>query len=96
MPDRCNIRLAVVTPDPATLVVGQEVTLEAQLTSSAECLPVDARVGNLRWTSETSGVAVVDPVSGHVKALSAGATQISLQTAVTHTMLGTSVVQVAP
>jgi Bacterial Ig-like domain (group 2) len=96
MPDRCNIRLAVVSPDPATLVVGQEVTLEAQLTSSTDCLPADARVGSLRWSSETSGVAVIDPVSGRVKAVSAGTAQVSLQTAVTHTVLATSVVQVAP
>jgi hypothetical protein len=95
-PDHCNIRLAIVSPDPATLRVGQEVTLEAQLTSSTDCLPADARVGNLRWTSETSGVAAIDPVSGRVKALSTGSAQVSLQTLMTHTVLATSVVQVAP
>jgi hypothetical protein len=96
MPDRCNIRLAVVSPDPATLTVGQEVTLGAQLTASPGCLPADAEAGSLRWTSETSGVAAVDSVTGRVKALSAGTTQVSLKTVTTHTLLATSVVQVAP
>lgn len=96
LPDRCNIRLAVVRPDPATLTVGQEVTLEAELAAARDCLPADAKAGSLRWTSENSGVATVDPVSGRVKALSAGTTQVSLNTAMTHTFLTTSVVQVAP
>jgi hypothetical protein len=96
MPDRCNIRLAVISPDPATLTVGQEVTLAAQLTASAGCLPADAKAGSLRWTSESSGVAAVDSVTGRVKALSAGTTQVSLTTVTTHTPLASSVVQVAP
>jgi hypothetical protein len=95
MPDRCNIRLAVISPDPATLTVGQELTLEAQLTASASCLPADADAGNLRWASETT-VAAVDSVSGHVKALRAGTTQVSLKTVTTHVVLATSVVEVAP
>ena len=96
LPDRCNIRLAVVSPDPATLTVGQEVTLEAQLAASPDCLPADAKAGSLRWTSENSGVATIDAASGHVKALSVGTTQVSLETAITHTFLTTSVVQVVP
>jgi Bacterial Ig-like domain (group 2) len=96
MPDRCNIRLAVVSPDPATLMVGQEVTLEAQLTVSPACLPADAEAGSLRWASQNSGVAAIDAVSGHVRALTAGTTQVSLTTAITHTLLTTSMVQVAP
>lgn len=96
MPDRCNIRLAVVSPDPATLMVGQEVTLEAQLTASPACLPADTEAGSLRWASQNSGVAAVDAVSGHVRALTAGTTQVSLTTAKTHTLLTTSMVQVTP
>jgi hypothetical protein len=96
IPDRCNIRLAAISPDPATLTVGQEVTLAAELTASADCLPADAKAGSLRWTSESSGVAAVDPVTGRVTALSAGTTQVSLTTVTTHTLLAVSVVQVAP
>jgi hypothetical protein len=96
MPDRCNIRLAVVSPDPATLTVGLEVTLEAQLTASPDCLPADATAGSLRWSSETSGVASIDAITGRVKALSSGTTQVSLTTVTTHTLLATSLVQVAP
>jgi Bacterial Ig-like domain (group 2) len=95
-PDRCNIRLAVVSPDPATLTVGQEVTLVAQLTASADCLPGDAKTGNLRWSTQNSSVATIDPVSGRLKALGPGATEVSLMTATTQRLLTTSVVQVGP
>jgi hypothetical protein len=96
MPDHCNVRLAVVNPDPATLMVGQEVTLEAQLTASPECLPADASPGSLRWTSNNTGVATADAESGRVKAISNGSAEISLTTARTHTLLTTSTVQVTP
>jgi Big-like domain-containing protein len=96
MPDRCNIRLAVVSPDPATLMVGQEVTLDAQLTASQDCLPADAEPGSLRWASKDSGIATADAVSGRVRAINAGTTEISLTTATTHTLLATSTIQVVP
>jgi hypothetical protein len=95
-PDRCNIRLAIVTPDPATLAVGQEVTLDPQLTSARDCLPADARPGSLRWASDDPAVATINPVSGRVTAVSAGTTGISLTTATTHTLLTTSTIQVTP
>jgi hypothetical protein len=94
MPDQCNIRLALVSPDPATLMVGQELTLEAQLTASPECLPADARPGSLRWASEDTGIATTDAVSGRVRAIRAGTTQVSLKTTTTHTLLTTSEIQV--
>lgn len=56
MPDRCNIRLALVSPDPATLMVGQEATLQAQLTASPERLPADAQASSLRWASEDTRI----------------------------------------
>jgi uncharacterized protein YjdB len=96
MPDHCNIRLAVVNPDPATLMVGQEVTLEAQLTASSECLPADASPGNLRWSSNNTGIATADAESGRVKGISSGSAEISLRTAGTNTLLATSTVQVMP
>ena len=96
MPDRCNIRLAAVSPDPATLMVGQEVTLEAQLTASPDCLPADAQAGSLRSASENTGIATADAVSGRVRAIRAGTTEISLTTATTHTLLTTSTIQVVP
>jgi hypothetical protein len=95
-PDRCNIRLALVSPDPATLSVGQEVTLEAQLTASPNCLPADAKIGTLRWSIGNSEVAAIDAVSGQLRALGPGATEVSLKTATTQTLLTTSVVQVSP
>ena len=94
MPDKCNVRLAVVSPDPARVVVGEEVALVAQLTASAACLPSDAQPGNLRWTSGDAAVATVDVTSGLVKGITAGSVQISLMTATTHTLLTTSEVQV--
>ncbi len=95
-PDQCNIRLAVVTPDPATLTVGQEVTLEPQLTSARDCLPADAQLSSLRWASDDPAIATVDPVSGRVTAVGAGTTGVSLTTATTHTLLNTSTIQVTP
>jgi hypothetical protein len=95
-PDRCNIRLALVSPDPATLSVGQEVTLEAQLTAPPDCLPADAKIGSLRWSIGNSEVAAIDAVSGHLSALGLGATEVSLKTATTQRLLTTSVVQVSP
>ena len=95
-PDRCNIRLAVVTPDPATLMVGQEVTLEPHLAAARDCLPADARPGSLRWASDDAGIAKADPVTGRVTAVSSGTTMISLTTAQTHTLLTTSTIQVIP
>ncbi len=85
-PDRCNIQLALVSPDPATLSVGQEVTLEAQLTAPKDCLPGDAKSGNLRWSIGNSEVAAIDAVSGHLRALGPGATEVSLKTATTQTL----------
>lgn len=94
-PDLChNIRLAVVSPDPAVLQVGQEVTLQAQLLTGSDCLPSDAQPGNLRWASEDPIVATSDSMSGRVRGIKAGGTLISLTTSVTHTFLTTSSVQV--
>lgn len=55
-PDRCNVRLAVISPDPATLEIGQAVTLQAQLTEASTCLPADAQSANLRWMSANPGI----------------------------------------
>jgi hypothetical protein len=96
MPDHCNIRLAIVSPDPATLMVGQEVTLDAQLTASPDCLPADAESGNLRWSSQDPGIATTDPMTGRVRGIHAGSTVISLTTATSHTLLSTSTIQVVP
>lgn len=94
-PDKChNIRLAVVSPDPAVLEVGQEITLHAQLDAGSACLPADAQPGNLRWSSEDPTIATTDSVSGRVRGIKAGGTLISLATSVTHTFLTTSGVQV--
>jgi len=94
-PDRCNIRLAVISPDPAALNVGETVTLQAQLTEAPACLPADAQPANLRWASDNPTVASIDPVSGRVTAVGAGTAQINLLTAVTHTFLTQSSVEVA-
>jgi Big-like domain-containing protein len=94
-PDQChNIRLAVVSPDPAVLQVGQEVTLQAQLVAGADCLPSDAQRGNLRWASNDSTIATTGSMTGQVRGIKAGTTWISLTTSVTHTFLTTSGVQV--
>jgi uncharacterized protein YjdB len=93
-PDRCNIRLAVVSPDPATAHVGEVITLQAQLTASSLCLPSDAHPANFRWSSADPTIALVDAVSGQVHAIKVGTTQISLTTATTHTLLTTSGTQV--
>jgi len=85
-PDRCNIRLAAISPDPATLRVGQTVTLEAQLASST-CLPADAQPGNLRWRSDHLEVAAIDSVSGRVTGVGVGAAQVTLLSANTRTFL---------
>jgi hypothetical protein len=85
-PDLCNIRLAVISPDPATLEVGQAVTLQAQLTGST-CLPPDAQPSNLRWRSDNPAVATIDAVTGRVMAIQAGVAQITLVTVNTQTLL---------
>jgi hypothetical protein len=92
--DRCNIRLAVISPDPARLEVGQAVTLEAQLTPAPACLPADAQSANFRWTSDHPGVATIDALTGRVTAIGAGTAQITLVTARKHTLLTESSVQV--
>ncbi len=92
--DRCNIRLAVISPDPAKLEVGQAVTLEAQLTPAPACLPADAQSANFRWTSDHPGVAAIDALTGRVTAIGAGTAQITLVTAKTHTRLTQGSVQV--
>jgi uncharacterized protein YjdB len=92
-PDRCNIRLAIISPDPATLEVGQAVTLQAQLAAST-CLPPDAQPSNLRWQSDNPGVATIDAVTGRVIAIQSGTAQMTLLTAHTHTLLTQSSVVV--
>jgi Bacterial Ig-like domain (group 2) len=92
-PDQCFIRLAVISPDPARLRVGEGVTLEAQVTDAPACLPSDA--GSLRWTSVDTTTATVDALTGHVRAVRAGTTEIRLTTAVTHTPLALSSVDVS-
>jgi hypothetical protein len=94
-PDRCNIRLAVISPDPATLEVGQAVTLQAQVAEAPACLPRDAQAGNLRWRSDNPGVATIDAVTGRVTAVRAGTTEVTLFTVNTHTLLTQSSVVVA-
>ena len=93
-PDRCNIRLAAISPDPATLEVGQAVTLEAQLTPAPACLPADAQSPNFRWTSDHPEVATIDALTGRVTAIGAGTARITLVTAKTQTLLTQSSVQV--
>jgi Big-like domain-containing protein len=92
-PDQCFIRLAVISPDPARLRVGEGVTLEAVVTDAPACLPPDA--GSLRWTSTDPATATVDALSGHVSAVRPGITEITLTTAVTHTPLALSSVDVS-
>jgi hypothetical protein len=92
--DRCNIRLAVISPDPARLAVGQAVTLEAQLTPAPACLPADAQSADFRWTSDHPGVATIDALTGRVTAIGVGTAQITLVTARTHTLLTQSSVRV--
>ena len=92
--DRCNIRLAVISPDPTRLEIGQAVTLEAQLSPAPACLPADAQPANFRWTSDQPGVATIDALTGRVTAMGAGTAQITLVTAKTHTLLTQSSVQV--
>ncbi len=77
-------------------MVGQELTLDAQLTAAPECLPSDATLGNLRWSSQDPGIATTDTVSGRVRGIQAGTTVISLTTATSHTLLTTSTIQVLP
>jgi hypothetical protein len=92
-PDQCFIRLAVISPDPARLLVGESVTLEAKLTDAPACLPSDA--GSLRWTSADPMTATVDALSGPVTAVRPGTTEITLTTAITHTPLALSSVDVS-
>ena len=92
--DRCNIRLAVISPDPARLGVGQAVTLEAQVAPAPACLPADAQAANFRWTSDQPQVATIDALTGRVTAIGPGTAQITLVTAKTHTLLTQSSVQV--
>jgi hypothetical protein len=92
-PDQCFIRLAVISPDPARLRVGEGLTLEAVVTNAPACLPPDAR--SLRWTSADPATAMVDSLSGHVRAVRPGVTEITLTTAVTHTPLALSSVDVS-
>jgi uncharacterized protein YjdB len=93
-PDRCTIRLAVISPDPALLQVGEAVTLEAQLTEASSCLPPDAQPRNFRWQSDNPGVATVDAGTGRVSAVQNGSAQVTLLTAATHTVLTQSAVVV--
>jgi hypothetical protein len=92
-PDQCFIRLAVISPDPARLRVGEGVTLEAQVTDAPACLPSDA--GSLRWISADPATATVDARSGHVSAVRPGTTEITLTTAVTHTFMSLSAIEVS-
>jgi hypothetical protein len=92
-PDQCFIRLAVISPDPARLRVGEGVTLEAQVTDAPACLPSDA--GSLRWISADPATATVDALSGRVSEARPGTTEITLATAVTHTFLALSSVEVS-
>jgi hypothetical protein len=93
-PDRCNIRLAAISPDPATLTLGQVVSLQAQLTEASTCLPPDAQAVKLRWRSDNPDVASIDPVTGRVTAVGAGSAWITLFTVDTHTLLTQSSVVV--
>jgi|SRR3954451_472327 hypothetical protein len=92
-PDECFIRLAVISPDPARLRVGEGLTLAAEVTDAPACLPSDAQ--SLRWTSSDPTTATVDPLTGRVSALGPGTTEIKLTTAVTHTPLAVSSVDVS-
>ena len=92
-PDRCNIRLAVISPDPARLNVGQAVSLQAQLTAST-CLPPDAQASTLRWQSDNPEVATIDAVTGRVTAIQAGVALVTLLTVNTRTLLTQSSVVV--
>jgi Big-like domain-containing protein len=85
-PDRCNIRPAVISPDPARLGVGQTLILRAEVTPST-CLPSDAQPSNLRWRSDNPGVATVDAVTGRVTGIQPGLAEISLLTVHTQTLL---------
>jgi hypothetical protein len=93
-PDRCNLRLAVISPDPARLEVGETLILEAQLTPAPACLPADAQAANFRWTSDHPEVATIDALTGRLTARGTGTAQITVVTARTHTLLTQSSVQV--
>jgi hypothetical protein len=93
-PDECNIRLAIVSSDPAVLAVGDAVTLRAELTEASGCLPADARAGQVRWTVDDPAVATVDSLTGHLTAVRVGTATVSLVGAVMRTSLAQVAVQV--
>jgi uncharacterized protein YjdB len=94
--DDCLVNLAVITPDMATLHVGDTLTLRASITAAGECEPSDATPAQLRWLVSDSLVAHIDSLTGLVTARQPGGTGVTLTTAVTRTVLKTSSITVAP
>lgn len=77
--DRCWMDAAPISPQPASLRVGDTVTLSARLGEPRECLPPNLEPAVWRWTSEAPAVATIDSLSGLLTARAPGETWIRVR-----------------
>ena len=97
--DRCVLSLAVITPDPSSVTVGDSAMLQAHLTASPTCLPADTVPADLRWglaSWSDPTLMRVDSLTGVTHGEKVGTAGVRLYTSQTHTDLAYSTVNITP
>ncbi len=94
-PDGCFSLLVAVDPATTTVAVGQSIQLTASFDQAAAsaCVP-DVSASALRWTSDDTTVAVVDPTAGIVTGRRVGRTGVSVHQQDSTRVLGVGEVRV--
>lgn len=71
-PDTCTVPPVVLTPESASLMVGDTVLAQVAFVGPPECRPITMSLRSMRWSSSDSTIARVSAVKGYVVAKGPG------------------------
>ncbi|MEP6573376.1 MAG: hypothetical protein ABJD11_11800 [Gemmatimonadota bacterium] len=76
-PDRCNVRIATISPVAPSVGRGTSLSLSASYLAALPCRP-NVPASALHWLSSSPGVVTVDSITGVVTARSSGTAVLSV------------------
>lgn len=95
-PDSCTGPPVAVTPDSASLAVGDTLVAQAAFVGPVVCRPINMTLRAMRWMASDSTIARVSAIKGYVVAKGPGDAVISLYFPADSSIWGTIHVTVVP
>jgi hypothetical protein len=95
-PDSCTSPPVAVTPDSASLAVGDTLLAQAAFVGPVVCRPINMTLRAMRWMASDSTIARVSAVKGYVVAKGPGEAEISIYFPADSSIWGTIHVTVVP